>query len=120
MFRELLLGLYTVQGLADRLRISSRTVRRWYAKNKAPHTVIELLQCLHGDLSKIHPDWHGWSIGRDGLLYTPDGKPFDPGHIQAIIYQRQLVRHLSQQVKQLNREKKEFKFMTQAANEYRY
>jgi len=118
MFREALLGLFTVPGLSDYLGdVSLRTVQRWHANNAAPNAVIKLLQCLAGDLSIINPGWQGWRIGRDGLLYNPDGQAFSTGHVQAIVYQRQLTRHLKNQVRGFEQERRHFDFMTISANQ---
>ena len=44
---------------------------------------------------------------------------FTTGHSMAGIYERQLNQHLMAWVRELLRERKEFKFITTVANEYR-
>lgn len=102
MFRDALLGKFTVSMLVDYLGDTSlRTVQRWYASDKAPRAVVLMIRMLKGELGIIHPDWQGWSIGKDGLLYSPEGRHVQPGELRALQYQGARIRALENRVKEL-------------------
>lgn len=99
MFRESLLGVFTVGMLADYLGDTSlRTVQRWAAADKAPQSVCIMLALLGGDLGLIHPDWRGWRLKKDGFIWSPEGRHFDPGELRAFQYYYARVSALEQRL----------------------
>lgn len=118
MFRDELLGQFTVATLADYLADTSlRTVQRWHAQDRAPAAVIKLLQCLRGDLGLIHPDWAGWLLKKDGFLWSPEDRRFDYGELRALQYHYARIRTLETDNKNLRKKIKELEFLYDASND---
>lgn len=118
MFRDTLLGQFTVSTLADYLADTSlRTVQRWYQQDRAPVAVIKLLQCLKGDLGMIHPDWSGWLLKEDGLIWSPEGRYFDCGEMRAWQYRYAMISELKQHNAELKNKIKELEFLYDSSND---
>lgn len=116
-----LIGLYGEGQVARALNVHDLTVRRWYrGETVCPTPVLIALRALvnsqlPGQESK---DWIGWRFGRDGLLYDPSGDPHGPGDMMAQRYERQLIKHLQNEVKRLEaRLHKELELSNGAAND---
>ncbi|MCP5005672.1 MAG: hypothetical protein GY941_17315 [Planctomycetes bacterium] len=88
---------------------SERTLERWIKDNKpCPRAVRMLEQRIKGMVS-MHKDWHGFSICRDGYLWTPSGNRYEPSYINKIDFLQRSVRYnenhvlaLQQQIDHLN------------------
>lgn len=79
------------------------TVARWFDKGEFPPAVGALLAIVYGgDLGAIHDAWAGFSINpHTGALFSPDGRPTDPGEVLAIYWRYQQIRELTAEVRQL-------------------
>lgn len=101
---DLLFG--DAQPIADYLGVSARTVRRWQAGHPMPAAEFKLMQLRYGDLSGLlGPDWDGFTIGRDGLLYHPFYKyGFSADEARGWFFGRQELNYLRLEVKRLDLE----------------
>ena len=99
-----LIGLYGEARTAAALNVHTTTVRRWYSGDVvAPTPVLIALRALAlGQVPGMDSrHWQGWTFGRDGKLYMPDGHAHDAGSIMAMQYERQLIKHLQNENKDL-------------------
>ena len=88
---------------------SERTLERWISENKpCPRAVRMLEQRIKGMVS-MHKEWDGFSICRDGYLWTPSGNRYEPSYINKIDFLQRSVRYnenhvlaLQQQIDHLN------------------
>ena len=101
------LGRYATQSaawLAQECLVTERTARRWKASGMAPRLALAWLTLRDlGDLGAIRPEWAGWRLWRDGLLYdsaTGGGSGFRPGEIRAMPLRMALIRSLKQELDQ--------------------
>lgn len=85
-------GFETDQQAADYYGVSLKTFNRYRASERAPLAVCKLQRLLANDLSALHVDWAGWTMGRDGLLYDEHNNGYTPGQVRASFYQMQIAR----------------------------
>ena len=82
-FRELRLGcLLSRKACASVLGCSERTVRAWdVGARRVPWSAVKLLRLFRmGDLGALRPEWHGWTLNRNGLV-SPEGVAYARGDI---------------------------------------
>lgn len=66
----------SLDGAADFLRVTSRTVRNWEAGAvRIPYPAFRLLRVRAG-LSMPFDGWDGWIVGKDGTLWSPGRQSF--------------------------------------------
>lgn len=71
---------------------SERTLERWLSNNKpCPRAVAMLQSRINGDFTH-HKSWAGFYICRDGYLWTPRGKRYEPSYINKIDFLQRSVR----------------------------
>lgn len=93
--------------IAQLLGCDIRTARRYKSgSSKLPPLATKLLQLHYGDLAGVlGPDWQGFRIGRDGLLYTPlHHRGMSALQISAMFFEHQEVIQLRVEVKKLRAE----------------
>lgn len=80
-FREARLSCFlTVEGCAELLRISVRTVQNWEAGTvRPPYAAYKLMRVLRGG-KVLGPEWRGFTIRAD-RLNTPEGHTFHAGDL---------------------------------------
>lgn len=66
----------TQKETAAYLGVTVRTLRNWEnGTNRIPYPAFRLLRMRAGGI--VHaPGWDGWRFGRDGALFSPDGRSF--------------------------------------------
>lgn len=75
------------------------TVARWRTGQcPPPPAAIRLARlAYYGDLAELWPDWAGFQIGRDGLMYLPGFKygfrPVELGQWYRLIHERHSLEH---------------------------
>jgi len=80
---------------------SERTLERWISTNKpCPRAVRMLEQRINGGMS-LHKDWDGFYICRDGYLWTPRGKRYEPSYLNKLDFLQNSVRFNENHVKTL-------------------
>lgn len=80
---------------------SERTLERWIAENKpCPRAVAMLEQRCNGGMA-LHESWAGFYICRDGYLWTPRGKRYEPSYINKLDFLQSSVRYNESHVKAL-------------------
>lgn len=63
---------------------TTRTVNNWLTgKTPVPQSVINYLSLRRGDLGKLSGDWNGWTLEKDGFLYSPEGWKLSPYNVKA-------------------------------------
>lgn len=80
-FREARLSCFlTVEGCADLLRVSVRTVQNWEAGTvRPPYAAYKLMRVLRGG-KMLGPEWRGFTVRAD-RLNTPEGHTFRSGDL---------------------------------------
>lgn len=80
-FREARLSCFlTVEGCADLLRVSVRTVQNWESGTvRPPYAAYKLMRVLRGG-KVLGPEWRGFTIRAD-RLNTPEGHTFHAGDL---------------------------------------
>lgn len=113
-FGRLLLGArITEENFLSRIGVSQRTGQRWRRHGHLPRAVVLLLQAMTGQLEYLHPDWAGWSIGRDGRLYSPEGLWCTPGDVRAIPWRLAHIGALERELREAQQPtKKEGRYLT--------
>lgn len=99
-----LIGLFGEGRTAAALNVHITTVRRWYSGDVvAPTPVLIALRALAlGQVPGMESrHWQGWSFGQNGELHEPNGRPHTAGSIMAMQYERQLLKHLQNEVRDL-------------------
>lgn len=93
-------GLANVERL---LEVHRTTIQRWCnGKIDVPVSAIIALRALKGDFPHMEAkDWVGWTFGRDGKLYEPNGYAHTSGQIAATYLRYQLMAALQVQVREL-------------------
>jgi hypothetical protein len=93
-------GLINVERL---LEVHRTTIQRWcHGKIDVPVAAIMALRALKGDFPHMESkDWVGWSFGRDGKLYEPNGYAHTAGTIAATWWRYQETSALRAQVREL-------------------
>ncbi|HYC45385.1 MAG TPA: hypothetical protein VED01_07835 [Burkholderiales bacterium] len=96
--------------LAAIARVDRSTASRWKrGLARLPFAVLALvrLRCF-GELElALGPDWHGWTIGRDGRIYPPGYRVgFTPGEILAMPYLYGQIAALERRVREIARERR--------------
>ncbi len=98
---EALINQHGMNGAADRLRVSRRTVYRWRNGITRPtaHVArlieLEALVSASFNLGLINSHWDEWTLHHDGKLYFNHWRDgFTPGDIRAAFYQRQAYQQL--------------------------
>ena len=82
-FRDLRLGcLLSREACAGVLGCSVRTVRAWDAgARRVPWSAVKLLRLLRcGDIGALRPEWHGWTLNRNGMV-SPEGVAYSLGDL---------------------------------------
>lgn len=82
-FRELRYScLLSIKACAELLGCSVSAVKAWdRGAYRVPWSVVKLLRLFRlGDLGALQPEWHGWSIGRAGLV-SPEGYTYRRGDL---------------------------------------
>lgn len=95
------LGLYRAERL---LNVHRTTIQRWQrGLTRVPESALFALRgAAKGQLpGQDDTHWQGWIFGKDGNLYSPDGRPFTCGDILAQQYERQLIRAQQNRIKEL-------------------
>ena len=96
----------SVSEFADWAGVHPSTIRRQESGRSEVCPLLYRLASLRaGDLSVIHPAWHGWHIDSDGDLFNPFGwrRGFRPGDINALVFSSHHVRALQARIKVLER-----------------
>jgi len=95
------MDLYGISPLAiaQAANVSTRTATRWKRHGVPACMQRVVLLGVHGDLAALHEDWAGWKLYR-GVLWSPEGESFTPGHVRATRYQLALVRELRARMEQ--------------------
>lgn len=78
-----------MEGCAELLRVTPRTVWHWEGGDRrVPYAAFKLLRILKG-YELPHPDWSGWTLHR-GTLYTPAGQGFRADDLQwlSLVFRR--------------------------------
>lgn len=80
-FREARLSCFlTVEGCADLLRVSVRTVRNWESGTvRPPYAAYKLMRIMRGG-KLLGPEWRGFTVRAD-RLNTPEGHAFHVGDL---------------------------------------
>lgn len=92
--------------LAERLRTTERTVRRWRRDGLPDGPTAVAFALLDGDLGAHHPAWRGWWLDpRDGCLVAPNGEAVTVGDVAAHRLERQRLRALEREVAELRAQK---------------
>lgn len=99
--QDLLWG--SAQDVAAYLGITPRSVMRYRAGKTLPLAAFKLLQLRHGDLAGIFgPDWDGFTVDRDGLLYVPGFKyGLSAWELRGWFFERQELHHLRREVRRI-------------------
>ena len=84
----------TAELIVELCGVHITTARRWKRGEYPPLSALKVIALYQtGELGAVDPKWNGWSL-RNGLLTTPDeAYTFSPGEVQAIPFQKQLIRH---------------------------
>lgn len=81
--------------------VDRTTAARWKrARTRAPASALRLVTLrAYGDASALlGAAWHGWTFGRDGLLYAPGHRRgFTPGEILSLPYLYAALAHARRQ-----------------------
>lgn len=104
--QELIDLVYIVEpGRAERaLNVHRTTLARWLSgKSRIPESALVTLRAYaKGQLPGMTDEhWQGWSFGRDGLLYEPNGYSHSEGDIRAQFYERRLIKSQERRIKEL-------------------
>lgn len=86
------------------LNVHRTTVERWRTGAIEPPTAVllALRAACKGQVPGMElRQWEGWGFGRDGLLWSPNGRSYGPGDLMAQQYERALIRSLQSQVRDL-------------------
>jgi transcriptional regulator with XRE-family HTH domain len=69
------------EAVAELCGVSLRTITNW-DRDGAPETAMAVLRLSSRDLGAFHPDWRGFTIGRNGKLYGPDRLQISAEHLR--------------------------------------
>lgn len=95
------LGIYRAERL---LNVHRTTIQRWQRGiTRVPESAIFTLRgAARGQLpGQDDTSWQGWIFGKDGNLYSPDGRGFSCGDILAQQYERQLIKAQQARIREL-------------------
>jgi transcriptional regulator with XRE-family HTH domain len=67
--------------VAELCGVSLRTITNWDRDN-APAMAMTILRLSSRDLGAFHPDWRGFTIGRNGKLYGPERLQLSAEHLR--------------------------------------
>lgn len=102
---ELIEALGGPSHAARLLGVSLDSARRWHERKIIPsEPVLIALRALSGRPPYMERDrrWQGWRFGEDGLLYAPGhNQGWHAGELLARPYERQLIKALQGQLKEL-------------------
>ena len=78
------------------LGVTPRTIRNWESgRYRIPYPAFRLIRMRAGGI--VHaPGWDGWRFGRDGALFTPDGRSFKPWELYHIRHVFSMAEHFRQ------------------------
>ncbi len=83
------------------LNIHPKTLYRWLTGRCAiPGRQHLAIRALLGDLPGTDGKWSGWMF-RQGRLWSPEGRGFTPGDLQASLFDAQRLRVLEREVREL-------------------
>jgi hypothetical protein len=72
---------------------TERTLERWISTDKpCPRAVLMLEQRINGGMS-FHKNWDGFYICREGYLWKPHGKRYEPDYINKIEFLQRAARY---------------------------
>lgn len=96
-FREARLSCFlTVEGCAELLRVSVRTIQNWESgAARPPYAAYKLMRVLRGG-KVLGPEWRGFTIRAD-RLNTPEGHTFEAGDLawwSLLVRQAREFRHV--------------------------
>lgn len=72
---------------------SERTLERWISTNNPCPRAIAMLESRINGSFTFHRSWDGFFICRDGYLWTPRGKRYEPSTINKIDFLQRSVRY---------------------------
>lgn len=66
------------------LGVTERTIRNWEkGGTRIPYPAFRLIRMRAGGI--VHASgWDGWRFGRDGALFSPEGRSFQPWELQQL------------------------------------
>lgn len=80
---------------------SERTLERWISTDRpCPRAVLMLEQRIKGGMS-FHKAWSDFYICREGYLWTPRGKRYEPDYVNKIDFLQSSVRYNESHVRTL-------------------
>jgi DNA-binding XRE family transcriptional regulator len=83
---------------AHYLGVTVRTLRNWEnGTNRIPYPAFKLIRMRAGGIVQA-PGWDGWRFGRDGALFSPDGRSFLPWQLQQLRLVFSMAEHFRQQL----------------------
>lgn len=83
---------------------SERTLERWVqTNNPCPRAVAMLEARIRGGIAN-HKSWDGFYICRDGYLWTPRGKRYEPSYINKIDFLQSSVRYKESEIDSLKQQ----------------
>lgn len=87
----------TRKDAAHFLGVTVRTLRNWEnGANRIPYPAFRLIRMRAGGI--VHaPGWDGWRFGRDGALFSPEGRSFQPWELQQLRLVFSMAEHFRQQ-----------------------
>jgi hypothetical protein len=89
---------------AELLDVHRTTVERWISGQvPVPQAVLIAMKAAARSIlpGQDLAAWRGWTFGRDGDLYGPEGRGYHPGDLLGLPYLKALVRAQRQEVEQL-------------------
>lgn len=86
------------------LEVHRTTIGRW-CKGQIPVPIMAIvaLRALKGEFPFMEASkvWDGWTFGRDGNLYEPNGTPHTEAEIRAVFFLHQHVAALKDRIREL-------------------
>jgi transcriptional regulator with XRE-family HTH domain len=78
------------------LGVTVRTIRNWEnGSHRIPYPAFRLLRMKAGGIVQV-PGWDGWRFGRDGALFSPEGRSFQPWELQQLRLVFSMAEHFRQ------------------------
>ena len=83
---------------------SERTLERWISTNNPCPRAIAMLESRINGSFTFHRSWDGFFICRDGYLWTPRGKRYEPTTINKIDFLQRSVRYNESETESLKQQ----------------
>lgn len=107
---------FSLSEFAEMFDISTRTAQRWLEPNKTPLHVLRHLALLTGAVLASEA-FDGFYI-TDDAIFTPAGRRFDPGTLEAIQWKMQEVEVLRRDIQKLRTEFEKKCYQLRVAADY--